>query len=64
MDCYITWPYQIADHNSRITWVYNKTDDYILNQTHLFLFLPGGNFSFQKANFGHNTEALMHRLKI
>ena len=23
-DSYITWPYQIADHNCRITWVYNK----------------------------------------
>ena len=20
----ITWPYQIADHNCRIAWVYNK----------------------------------------
>ena len=25
MDSYITWPYQIADHNCRITWVHNKT---------------------------------------
>ena len=25
MDSYITWPYQIADHHCRITWVYNKT---------------------------------------
>ena len=24
MDSYITWPYQKADHNCRITWVYNK----------------------------------------
>ena len=24
MDRYITWPFQIADHNCRITWVYNK----------------------------------------
>ena len=24
MDSYITWPYQIADHYCRITWVYNK----------------------------------------
>ena len=24
MDSYITWPYQIADHNCRITWVYNN----------------------------------------
>ena len=23
-DSYITWPHQIADHNCRITWVYNK----------------------------------------
>ena len=23
-DSYITWQYQIADHNCRITWVYNK----------------------------------------
>ena len=33
MDSNITWPYQIADHNCRITWVYNKNYDY---QTHLF----------------------------
>ena len=26
MDSYITWPYQIADQNCRITWVYNKID--------------------------------------
>ena len=25
MDSYITWPYQIANHYSRITWVYNKS---------------------------------------
>ena len=25
MDSYITWPYQIADHCCRITWVYNKS---------------------------------------
>ena len=24
MDSYITWPYQIAYHHFRITWVYNK----------------------------------------
>ena len=24
MNSYITWPYQIADHNCRITLVYNK----------------------------------------
>ena len=24
MDSYITWPYQIADHYCRITYVYNK----------------------------------------
>ena len=24
-DSCITWPYQIADHNCRITWVYNKS---------------------------------------
>ena len=24
MDSNITWSYQIADHNCRITWVYNK----------------------------------------
>ena len=26
---YITWLYQIADHNCRITWVYNKDIDQI-----------------------------------
>ena len=25
MDSYITWPYHIADHYCRITWVYNET---------------------------------------
>ena len=25
MDSHITWPYQIADHNCRITMVYNKS---------------------------------------
>ena len=59
MDCYITWPYQIADHNSRITWVYNKTDDYILNQTRLFFISKS-----KLWENGHNTEALMYRLKI
>ena len=29
MDSYITWPYQIADHNCRIIWVYNKIPYYI-----------------------------------
>ena len=24
MESYITWPYQTAYHNCRITWVYNK----------------------------------------
>ena len=24
MDSHITWKYQIADHNSRMTWVYNR----------------------------------------
>ena len=24
-DSYITWPYQIADHNCKITWVNNKS---------------------------------------
>ena len=33
MNRYITWPYQIADHNCRITWVYNKTQ---CNTTPLF----------------------------
>ena len=27
MDSYITWPYQIADHNCMITWVYNKNPE-------------------------------------
>ena len=27
MDSHITWPYQIADHHCRITWVYNKIRD-------------------------------------
>ena len=26
-DSYITWPYQIAGHYCRITWVYNKYGD-------------------------------------
>ena len=29
MDRYITWPFQIADHNCKITWVYNKTGYFI-----------------------------------
>ena len=33
MDSYITWPYQIADHNCRITWVYNKTPSKQLNHS-------------------------------
>ena len=28
MDSYITWPYQIADHYCRITWVYNNNTNY------------------------------------
>ena len=28
-DGYITWPYHIADHNCRITWVYNKITNHI-----------------------------------
>ena len=36
MDSYITWPYQIGDHNCRITWVYNKytTDINKQNEMH------------------------------
>ena len=30
MDSYITWPYLIADHCCRITWVYNKCIYHIL----------------------------------
>ena len=29
-DSYITWPYQIADHKCRITWVYNKINYFLL----------------------------------
>ena len=33
MDSYITWPYQIADHYCRITWVYNTTLNTINERT-------------------------------
>ena len=36
MDSYITWTYQIADHNCRITSVYNKIN--FKKATTLFLY--------------------------
>ena len=38
---YITWPYQIADHNCRITWVYN-------NMHILFIYYRSPNFHLPK----------------
>ena len=39
MDSYITWPYKIADHNCRITWVYNELNKYLSNLSSLHVIL-------------------------
>ena len=31
MDSYIIWPYEIADHYCRITWVCNKMEEYYVH---------------------------------
>ena len=46
MDSYITWPYQIADHSCRITWVYNKMSFF-----HKGSWQAQENFSFEQTVF-------------
>ena len=41
-DSYITWPYQIADHYCRNTWVYNKSPEkkqIVRSSSNIFWFL-------------------------
>ena len=57
MGSHITWPYQIADHYCRITWVYNKYPNCFLFL--IICTLPCSGDTQTRHNFDDNASMIL-----